>query len=80
MLNTIQERFFKDPQWHLVEDAIKDYVIPLRDILTVDVTQSAEDVKAQVIGRQLSFKNLERFLQDSKIISKPLADNKNIWR
>ncbi len=81
MLKTVQERFLQDPQWHLVEDIIKEYVDPLRDILTVDVSKDAEDVKAQVIGRQKAYENLTKFLEDAKIVSKPaLIDKKNIFR
>lgn len=80
MPKTIEERFFQDPQWYLVEDAIKEYVEPLRDLLTIDVSKDAEDVKAQVIGRITAYQNLDKFLQDSKIVHKPLTEIKNTFR
>lgn len=73
---SIRERFFQDPEWGLVIDEIAKYIDPMRDLLTIDVSKDAEDVKAQVIARQIAFSNLDKFLQDSKVTYKPLSENK----
>lgn len=80
MHQTLDKRFYQDPEWHKVTDVIINYILPLRDILNVDVSKDAEDVKAQVIARQESFKAMDKFLQEAKFIDKPLVDNKNIFR
>ena len=71
----LHDKFFTDPDWKHVEDIILKYIEPLRDILLVDTSKDSEDVKAQVIARQTSYKNLTKFLSDAKVVTKKLEDN-----
>ncbi len=65
---TLQERFFSDPEWFRVEELIKEYIDPLLDMSTIDITQPAEAVKAELVGRLLAHKSLSDFIEQSKLV------------
>lgn len=74
----LRDKFFSDPDWGEIEQIVLSYIEPLTDMSTVDTTQSAETVKAEIIGRTLAYKTLYQFLSDSQIVSGPkLKDIKN---
>lgn len=75
-MQKLYEKFFTDPDWHLVEKMIMDYVNPLIVMSDVDVTQPAEHVKAEMIGRQKIYKAMCEFLEQTKIVSRKLPENK----
>jgi len=78
MPKTIQERFFNDPEWYQVEELINKFIEPLLDMSSIDTSQPAEAVKAEIIGRRLAYKSLRDFIEQSKLVGqgkKPLANN-----
>ncbi len=77
---TIQERFHRDPEWHIVEEAIFSFINPLLDMTTVDVSQPAEQVKAEIIGRKLAYESLEKFVRSSGIVRKEVNNKSNIFK
>lgn len=80
-LKTVQERFYSDPEWYQVEEIIMEFINPLRDMSTIDTKQPSENVKAELIARTLAYDSLIKFVQESKLVNKPLSDNKqNIFR
>lgn len=70
MNKTVQSRFFNDPEWHQVEELIKEFINPLLDMSTIDTTQSAETVKAEIIGRKLAYDCLWKFIEQSSLVGK----------
>lgn len=72
----LQERFYNDPEWYLVEELIQDFVKPLLDMSTIDTHQPAEHVKAEIIGRTLAHERLTSFLEQSRLVghSKPKSN------
>jgi hypothetical protein len=68
MNKTVQKRFYEDPEWYQIEELIKEYINPLLDMSTVDTTQPAEHVKAEIIGRRLAHDSLSKFVEQSKLI------------
>lgn len=64
----LHDKFFTDPDWSLVEKTILDYINPLIEMKDIDITQSAESVKAEVIGRLKAYESLSKFLADTKIV------------
>ncbi len=78
--NTVKERFQKDPEWHIVEETIFSFINPLLDMTTIDITQSAEQVKAEIIGRKLAFDSLEKFVRSSGIVRKEVTNKSNIFK
>ena len=71
MNNTVQKRFFEDPEWHLVTEMVEKFIEPLLNMDSIDVNQPAEHVKAEIIGRRLAHKALNDFCEQSKLITRP---------
>lgn len=78
-LQEIQKTFFQDPRWAEVEELIMKFVDPLIDMNTIDLTQPAEAVKAEVIGRILAYNNMTEFLKSTRVVSRPFKEMKNPW-
>lgn len=76
----IKKQFFSDPGWHMVEELIMEYATPLIEMKGVDVTQPAEHVKAEVIGRQLAYDKLTEFLKGSGFIRNNITSNKTSFK
>lgn len=76
-LKDLQESFFQDPRWLEMEDLILKYINPLLEMDTIDTSQTAENVKAEIIGRKLAYKSLRDFLDSTKVVSKSLKELKN---
>lgn len=76
-LKEIQTTFFEDPRWKGVEELILEFIEPLKDMSTIDTSQPAEAVKAEIIGRNLAYDSLYKFIQQAKLIghSKPPITN-----
>lgn len=77
-IKKIKEKFFSDPDWNLVEKIILSYIEPLKDILTVDITENADTVKAQVAGRKIAYESLHKFLKESRLLSNRTITSKPI--
>lgn len=67
-LKEVQKVFFQDPRWKVVEKIILNYINPLLDMKTIDTTQPAEAVKAEVIGRILAYDRLSQFIEQTGMI------------
>ena len=65
---TLIDKFFTDPDWSGVEELILSYIEPLKNMDNVDVNQPAEHVKAEIIGRQMAYECLNKFLNDNKLV------------
>lgn len=76
-LKEVQKAFFEDPRWKTVEDLIYEFINPLLDMSTIDITQPAEAVKAEIIGRRLSYDTLYKFIEQTKLVgsSRPHITN-----
>lgn len=82
MQKTVQARFYQDPEWYQIEDLILEFINPLLDMNTIDTTQPAEHVKAEVIARGLAYDSLIKFVRGAGLVSeKKLPEDKpNIFR
>lgn len=81
-MKTIPKRFLEDPEWYQVEEVISEFITPLLSIQDIDITQKAEDVKAEIIGKKKAYEALEGFITSKGLVrSTKLAENKeNIFR
>lgn len=48
----LEKKFFKDPDWHIVQKAVGDELIKLEGLSGIDTKMPAEDVKCQVMAHQ----------------------------
>lgn len=77
----LHKKFFTDPDWSEVEKLIRGYINPLTDMSTVDTDQPAEHVKAEILGRNMAYDALSKFLEDCGLVSrKELPANKNTFK
>ncbi len=81
-MKSIPKRFLQDPEWYQIEELVLEFINPLRDTSTIDTTQPAEHVKAEVIARELSYEALIGFVRSSGMVrSEKLTENKeNIFK
>lgn len=81
-MKIIPKRFTEDPEWYQVEEVISEFITPLLSIRDIDITQKAEDVKAEVIGKLKAYEALEGFITSRGLVrSSKLTENKpNIFR
>lgn len=80
MNDKLYQKFFSDPDWAQVEDLILKYIEPLKDMNTLDLSQPAEHVKAEVIGRVLAYNKLADFLSETGIVQKQIEKIQNPFR
>lgn len=80
MNDLLHQKFFSDPDWAQIENMIEKYIEPLKDMNTLDLTQPAEHLKAEVIGRVLAYNKLADFLNDSGIVQRKLEKVVNPFR
>lgn len=73
------KKFFTDPDWFYVEEMLYKYVEPMNSVLDIDTTQSADNVKGEVIARKLMYEKLTKFLQETgmfrRVMSKPTTSD-----
>ena len=67
-MKIIPKRFLQDPDWYQVEELVLEFINPLLDLSTVDTTQPAEHVKAEILGRKMSYDALIGFTRSSGVI------------
>ncbi len=68
-IKKLKEHFFSDPLWGDVEDMIRTYMVPLESSLNIDISLSNDQIATEVRGRQLAYQLLEKFLNDSGMLS-----------
>lgn len=51
-----------------MEELILEFINPLKDMATIDTTQPAEHVKAEVIARGMSYNALIEFVRTSGMV------------
>lgn len=67
-LNKLKDKFFNDPDWVMMEELIRSYIEPLQNMKDIDVSQPAEHVKAEIIGRNHAYDALNNFMNDTRIL------------
>lgn len=79
-INKALYKFVSDPEWHYIEDALKDYIAPLHDIEGVDTSQDSDAVRAEVIARKLAAQRLEQFLSGMNMVKSKFNRPKTSFR
>lgn len=67
-VESLRNKFFADPEWKDIEKVVMGYLEPLLDIETIDMSQPAEHVKAELIGRKMAYDSMYKFLEMAKIL------------
>lgn len=81
-MKIIPQRFKNDPDWYQVEEIIKEFIDPLINLLEIDITQPADEIKSEIIGRRKAYETLQGFVRSRGIEkSNTLPENKeNIFK
>ena len=80
MQEKLFQKFFSDPDWVEIEKMILEYIEPLIKMEDIDIHQPAEHIKAEVIARMKAYETLNKFLNDTKIVSRKLSVPKNQFK
>lgn len=68
-LQRVHSKFVTDPDWHIVESLIEQFIEPLKTIETIDTKgKTADEVFAQVEGRKLSVDAMSSFLNEMRLL------------
>lgn len=62
------KKFFEDPDWVLVEKLINEFIEPLKNVMSIDPNDTAENIKAEVRSRQRSYAQMSAFLREAGIL------------
>jgi hypothetical protein len=65
----LEDKFFKDPDWHLVRQALHAEIVRLEGLAAINVTLPAEDVKCQVKGHKVAQEILLDFFMSCGMIA-----------
>jgi hypothetical protein len=76
----LHQKFYSDPDWALVVEMFTKHLTPLMDMTTIDTTQSAETVKAEVIARSLAFNTLADIVNETEITENKITKVPNPYR
>lgn len=67
-LKKLNEKFFTDPDWAMMEELLMEYLEPFRSVMNIPKSMSNAEIAAEIRGRQLMITSLDKFLADSKVI------------
>lgn len=70
------KKFTQDPDWNLMEELVNNYLAPLTEIGTIDITKSNDEIATEVRGRQIAIDGLTKFLNEAKIINGNISNTK----
>lgn len=79
-MDTLTQKFFSDPDWSKIEEMLMTKIDALKDFESIDTNQSAETVKAEVIGRRIAYNSLIDFLNETKLVSRVPKKIENPFR
>lgn len=65
----LEDKFFKDPDWVLVRQALHAEIVRLEGLAAIDVKMPAEDVKCQVKGHKVAQEILLDFFMSCAMIA-----------
>ena len=68
------KRLFQDPEWKLIDEMLREYIEPLKDVFYVDLSDSSTSVKGELRVRKQTYQLLDKFLKDAQTI----AENRKI--
>ena len=68
--STLQQKFFSDPDWKIVEGMIRERLSNLVDPAKIPKETPAEEYKARMLTALEMKEQMEIFLADAKILAK----------
>ena len=69
------KRLFQDAEWCLVEEMLREYIEPLKDVFYIDLNDTSTSVKGELKVRKQTYQLLDKFLKDAKAIAENQKPN-----
>lgn len=69
------KKFVQDPDWIIIEELLRNYIEPLKDIEKIDLSDTATNVKAEIKVRKQVYHNLDLFLKELGMFKKDAIQN-----
>jgi hypothetical protein len=66
----LEEKFFTDPDFHIIRKAVQDRMLTLDGLASINADLPAEDVKCQVKGHKVAQQILGEFFMACGILEK----------
>ncbi len=63
-------KFVQDPDWKIIEQAVLEYIEPLKDLEHIDLSDTATNIKAEIRVRKQMYNQLRAFLDDIGLVDK----------
>lgn len=63
------KRLFKDAEWKLVDEMLREYIEPLINIAEIDLSDTATSVKGEIRAKKQMYYLLDKFLKDAQAIA-----------
>lgn len=67
-LKKLKDKFFSDPDWKEMEELLRSYIDPLGSSLNINSSMSNDEIATEVRGRQLAYKGLNDFLEQTGVL------------
>ncbi len=67
-LKKLKDKFFTDPDWKLMEELLRGYIDPLQSVQTINSALSNDEIATEVRGRQIAYKSLNDFLEQTQVL------------
>lgn len=67
-LEKLKAKFFTDPDWAMMEELLRSYIDPLESVSNIDAKVSNDELATEVRGRQIAYKALNDFLEQSQVL------------
>ena len=79
-LKTLNDKFFTDPDWSMMEELLLSYIEPFRSVLDIPSNLSNDQIATEVRGRQKMIEQIERFLVDTKVVREKIKSGKPSYK
>lgn len=79
-LKLLQEKFFSDPDWKMMEELLRSYITPLESSLNINTKLSNDEIASEVRGRQLAYKSLEDFLTGAGVLQPRIINKQTTFK
>lgn len=71
------KRLFQDPEWKMVDELLREYIEPLKDIDNIDLDDRSSSVKGEIKARKHFYNVIDKFLEDASQIASGTVRNQD---
>lgn len=68
-LDQMKDKFFKDPEWHLIEDMFMNYIEPMKSIDNLDINDTDKAVKGEIRAKMQMHAQITAFFEAARTLA-----------